>query len=47
MFKREFDKMGGDTTEITFAFDRNTDMGPIQIADRFPYMCNRKRIVSI
>ena len=35
MFKREFDKIGGDTTEITFAFDRNTDMGPIQIAHRF------------
>ena len=35
MFKREFDKIGGDTTEITFAFDRNTDMGPIQVGDRF------------
>ena len=29
------DKIGGYTIERTFAFDRNTDMGPIQVGDRF------------
>jgi hypothetical protein len=33
--QKEFDKIGGYTIERTFAFDRNTDMGPIQIGDRF------------
>ena len=33
--QEEFDKIGGYTIERTFAFDRNTDMGPIQIGDRF------------
>jgi hypothetical protein len=33
--QNEFDKIGGYTIERTFAFDRNTDMGPIQIGDRF------------
>jgi hypothetical protein len=33
--QKEFDKVGGYTIERTFAFDRNTDMGPIQIGDRF------------
>ena len=33
--QKEFDKLGGYTIERTFAFDRNTDMGPIQIGDRF------------
>ena len=33
--QEEFDKSGGYTIERTFAFDRNTDMGPIQIGDRF------------
>ena len=33
--QQEFDKIGGYTIERTFAFDRNTDMGPIQIGDRF------------
>ncbi len=33
--QKEFDKTGGYTIERTFAFDRNTDMGPIQIGDRF------------
>ena len=32
---KEFDKIGGYTIERTFAFDRNTDIGPIQIGDRF------------
>jgi hypothetical protein len=33
--QKEFDKIGGFTIERTFAFDRNTDLGPIQIGDRF------------
>jgi hypothetical protein len=33
--QEEFDKTGGYTISRTFAFDRNTDMGPIQIGDRF------------
>jgi len=33
--QKEFDKIGGYTIERTFAFDRNTDLGPIQIGDRF------------
>ncbi len=33
--QKEFDKIGGYTIERVFAFDRNTDMGPIQIGDRF------------
>jgi hypothetical protein len=33
--QKEFDKVGGYTIERTFTFDRNTDMGPIQIGDRF------------
>jgi hypothetical protein len=33
--QKEFDKIGGYTIERTFAFNRNTDMGPIQIGDRF------------
>jgi hypothetical protein len=33
--QKEFDKSGGYTIERTFAFDRNTDMGPVQIGDRF------------
>jgi hypothetical protein len=33
--QKEFDKTGGYTIERTFAFDRNTEMGPIQIGDRF------------
>jgi hypothetical protein len=33
--QKEFDKIGGYTIERTFAFDRNTDMGPIQIGDRY------------
>jgi hypothetical protein len=33
--QKEFDKIEGYTIERTFAFDRNTDMGPIQIGDRF------------
>ncbi|HJU58379.1 MAG TPA: hypothetical protein VJ583_01405 [Nitrososphaeraceae archaeon] len=33
--EKEFDEIGGYTIERTFAFDRNTDMGPIQIGDRF------------
>jgi hypothetical protein len=33
--QKEFDKIGKYTIERTFAFDRNTDMGPIQIGDRF------------
>jgi hypothetical protein len=33
--KKEFDKNGVYTIERTFAFDRNTDIGPIQIGDRF------------
>jgi hypothetical protein len=32
---KEFDKIGGYTITRTFAFDRNTDIGPIQIGDRF------------
>jgi hypothetical protein len=32
--QKEFDKIGGYTIERTFAFDRNTDIGPIQIGDR-------------
>ncbi len=35
MYKKEFAKIGGYTIERTFAFDRDTDMGPIQIGDRF------------
>jgi hypothetical protein len=33
--QKEFDKIGGYTIERTFAFDRNTDIGPIQIGDRY------------
>jgi hypothetical protein len=33
--QKEFDKIGGYTITRTFAFDRNTDLGPIQIGDRF------------
>src|SRR5688572_219895 len=33
--QEEFEKIGGYTIERTFAFDRNTDMGPIQVGDRF------------
>jgi hypothetical protein len=33
--QKEFDKIGGYTIERVFAFDRNTDMGPIQVGDRF------------
>lgn len=33
--QKEFDKIGGYTIERTFSFDRNTDMGPIQVGDRF------------
>ena len=33
--QKEFDKIGGYTIERTFAFDRNTKIGPIQIGDRF------------
>ena len=33
--QKEFEKIGGYTIERTFAFDRNTDMGPIQVGDRF------------
>ena len=33
--QEEFDKIGGYTIERIFAFDRITDMGPIQIGDRF------------
>ncbi len=33
--QKEFDEIGGYTIERTFAFDRNTDMGPIQVGDRF------------
>ena len=33
--QKEFDKKGKYTISRTFAFDRNTDMGPIQVGDRF------------
>ncbi|MGE3858537.1 MAG: hypothetical protein AB7F53_00960 [Nitrososphaeraceae archaeon] len=33
--QKEFDKTGKYTINRTFAFDRNTNMGPIQIGDRF------------
>jgi hypothetical protein len=33
--QKEFDEIGEYTIERTFAFDRNTDMGPIQVGDRF------------
>ena len=33
--QKEFDKIDGYTIERTFAFDRNTDIGPIQIGDRY------------
>ncbi|MGZ8887435.1 MAG: hypothetical protein ACXW1A_04145 [Nitrososphaeraceae archaeon] len=33
--QKEFDKIGGYTIERIFAFDKNTDIGPIQIGDRF------------
>jgi hypothetical protein len=33
--QKEFDKSGGYTIERTFAFDKNTDMGPVLIGDRF------------
>jgi hypothetical protein len=33
--QKEFDKIGGYTIERIYAFDRNTDMGPIQVGDRF------------
>jgi hypothetical protein len=36
--QKEFDKIIGYTIERAFAFDRNTDMGPIQIGDRV-YAC--------
>ena len=31
----ELDKSKDDTISRTFTFDRNTDIGPIQIGDRF------------
>jgi len=33
--QEEFKKIGGYTITRTFEFDRNTDMGPIQLGDRF------------
>lgn len=33
--QKEFDKTGKYTISRTFAFDRMTDMGPIQVGDRF------------
>jgi len=33
--QKEFDKIGSYTIERIFAFDKNTDIGPIQIGDRF------------
>ncbi|HET7642719.1 MAG TPA: hypothetical protein VFK40_04365, partial [Nitrososphaeraceae archaeon] len=33
--QKEFDKTGKYTISRTFVFDRNTDMGPIQVGDRF------------
>ena len=33
--QEEFKKIKGTIITRTFAFDRNTDMGPIQIGDRF------------
>jgi hypothetical protein len=33
--QEEFDKIGSYTIERIFAFDKNTDIGPIQIGDRF------------
>jgi len=33
--QKEFDKTGGYTIERTFTFDRNKELGPIQIEDRF------------
>ena len=33
--QEEFDKIGSYTIERVFAFDKNTDIGPIQIGDRF------------
>jgi hypothetical protein len=33
--QKEFDKIGWYTIERTLEFDRNTDLGPIQIGDRF------------
>ena len=33
--QKEFDKTGEYTIERIVAFDRNTDMGPIQVGDRF------------
>ena len=33
--QKVFDKTGGYTIERTFEFERNTDIGPIQIGDRF------------
>lgn len=33
--QKEFDKIGKYTIERAFAFDRNTDMGSIQVWDRF------------
>jgi hypothetical protein len=33
--QKEFDKIGKYTISRTFAFDRDTDMGPIQVGDRF------------
>jgi hypothetical protein len=33
--QKEFDKIGGYTIERTFTFDRDTNIGPIQIGDRF------------
>ena len=33
--QKEFDKTGKYTVSRTFAFERNTDMGPIQVGDRF------------
>ncbi len=32
--QEEFGKISGYTIERTFAFDRDTDIGPIQIGDR-------------
>ena len=33
--QKEFKKIKGTTITRTFAFDRNTDMGPIQLGDRY------------
>ena len=35
MYKKELDKSKDDTISRTFTFDRDTDIGPIQIGDRY------------